>query len=75
MFSVHAHILYPWVNILSISHLLESDIKEQQKYEKRTQKYVDNTVNDLHHENKFEICVKNIIIIQLPRHFFCRDRY
>ena len=24
---------------------------------KRTQKYVDNIVNDLHHEIKFEICV------------------
>ena len=29
------------------------------------------TVNGLRHEIKFEVCVKNIIIIiQLPRHFF-----
>ena len=53
---------------------LEADIREQ-KYEKRTQKYVNNAVNDLHHEMKFEITEKNIIIIQLPRHLFCRDRY
>ena len=53
---------------------LETDIREQ-KYEKRTQKYVNNAVNDLHHEMKFEITEKNIIIIQLPRHLFCRDRY
>ena len=32
---------------------------------------MDNIVNDLPHENKFEIYLKNIIIIiQLPRHFF-----
>ena len=71
IFSTHTHILYPWVSILSISHFLETNIREQQKYEKRTQKYVDNTVNGLRHEIKFEIRVKNmIIIIQLPRHFF-----
>ena len=52
-----------------MSRFLETDIREQQKYEKRTQKYVDNTLNDMHHKNKFEICVKNIII-QLPWHFF-----
>ena len=47
-------------------------MREQQKYEKRIHKYVDNTVNDLHHEIKFQICVKNIIIIitQFPQHFF-----
>ena len=71
LFSTHTHILYPWVSILSISCFLETDIREQQKYEKRTQKYVDNTVYGLRHEIKFEICVKNIIIIiQLPWHFF-----
>ena len=32
---------------------------------------MDNIVNYLPHENKFEIYLKNIIIIiQLPRHFF-----
>ena len=77
IFSAHTHILYPWFSILSIFRFLETDRREQQKYEKRTQKYVDNTVNGLRHEIKFEIYVKNIIIIiiQLPRHFFCRGRY
>ena len=50
---------------------------------------VDNTVNDLHHEIKFENCVKNkniyflfleeyfirFLRIQLLQHFFCWDRY
>ena len=40
-------------------HFLETDIREQQKYEKRIQKYVDNIVNDLHQEIKLEIYVKN----------------
>ena len=32
---------------------------------------MDNKVNDLAHENKFKVCLKNIIIIiQRPRHFF-----
>ena len=54
-----------------MSHFLETDIRQQQKYAKRLQKYVDNTVNGLRHEVKFEICVKNIIvIIKLPWHFF-----
>ena len=75
IFSAHAHILYPWVSVISISHFLETVKREQQKYEKRTQKYVDNTVNDLCHEIKLEICVKNINIIQLPQHFFCQGRY
>ena len=58
--------------ILSVSSFLETGKREQQKYEKRTQKYVDNKVSDLCHEIKFEIWVKNIIniIIQLPQHFF-----
>ena len=33
---------------------LETDIREQKKYEKRTQTSVDNTVNDLRYEIKFE---------------------
>ena len=57
-----------------MSLFLEADIKEQEKYEKRILKYVDNTVNNVCHEIKFEVCVKNIIIIniQLPEHFLLR---
>ena len=38
--------------------LLETDIREQKRYEKRIQTSVDNTVNDLRYEIKFENCVK-----------------
>ena len=38
---------------------LETDIREKKKYEKRIQTSVDNTVNDLHHEIKFENCVND----------------
>ena len=38
-------------------HFLETDIREQKKYGKRIQVFVDNTVNDLHYEIKFENCV------------------
>ena len=38
---------------------LETDIREQKKYEKRIQTSVDNTVNDLRYEIKFENCVKD----------------
>ena len=38
---------------------LENDIKERQKYKKRIQTPVDNTVNDLRYEIKFENCVKD----------------
>ena len=34
---------------------LETDIREQKKYEKRIQTSVDNTVNDLRYEIKFAI--------------------
>ena len=37
---------------------LETDRREQKKYEMRTQTSVDNTVNNMHYEIKFEICVK-----------------
>ena len=40
-------------------HFLETDIREQKKYEMRTQTSVDNTVNDLHYEIKFENYVKD----------------
>ena len=38
---------------------LETDIREQQKYKKRIQTSVDNTVNDLRYEIKFENYVKD----------------
>ena len=37
-----------------MSHFLETDLREQQNYEKRIQTSVDNKVNDLRHEIKFE---------------------
>ena len=40
-------------------HFLETDIREQKKYEMRTQTSVDNTVNYLRYEIKFENCVKD----------------
>ena len=40
-------------------HFLETDIREQKRYEIRTQTFVDNTANDLHYEIKFEDCVKD----------------
>ena len=48
-------------------HFLETHMREQQKYEKRIQTTVDNTVNDLHRKIKFEDRVKkknNIFIKQ-----------
>ena len=47
------------VNIVSKFHFLETDIIEQKKYEMGTQTSVDNTVNDLCYELKFENCVKD----------------
>ena len=35
-------------------HFLETDIREQEKYEKRIQTPVDNTVNDVRYQIKFE---------------------
>ena len=40
-------------------HFLETDIREQNKYETRTHTSVDNTVDDLRYEIKFENCVKD----------------
>ena len=37
-------------------HFSETDIRERKKHEKRIQTSVDNTVNDLHYETKFENC-------------------
>ena len=42
------------VNIFSMFCFLETNIREQKKYEKRIQTSVDNTVNDLRYEIKFE---------------------
>ena len=47
------------VNIVSMFRFLETDIREQKKYEKRIQTSVDNTVNDLRYEIKFENCVRD----------------
>ena len=38
---------------------LETDVREQKKYERKIQTSVDKTVNDLHYEIKFENCVKD----------------
>ena len=40
-------------------HVLETDTREQKMYEKRIRTSVDNTVNDLRYEIKFENCVKD----------------
>ena len=40
-------------------HFLETDIREQKKYEMRTQTSVDNAINDLRYEIKFENCKKD----------------
>ena len=42
-----------------MSRFLETDIGEQEKYEKRIHTYVDYAVNDLRYEFKFENRVKN----------------
>ena len=42
-----------------MSRFLETDIGEQEKYEKRIYTSVDYTVNDLRREIKFENRVKN----------------
>ena len=56
-------------------HFLETDIREQKKYEMRTQTSVDNTVNDLRYEIKFENCVKdkNNFFIKKNNFFIKRD--
>ena len=38
---------------------LETDIREQKQYEKRIQRFMDNTVNDLCYKIKFENRVKD----------------
>ena len=43
------------VNIVSVFHFLDTDIREQKKHEMRTQTSVDNAVNDLRYEIKVEM--------------------
>ena len=48
------------VNIVCMFRFLETDKREQNKYEKRIQTFVDNTVNDLNYDEiKFENSVKD----------------
>ena len=47
------------VKSVSMFHFLETDIREQEKYEMRTQASVDNTVNDLRYEFKYDNCMKD----------------
>ena len=47
------------VNVVSMFHFLETDLRKQKNYEMRTQTYVDNTANDLRYEIKYENCVKD----------------
>ena len=47
------------VNIVSMFRFLETDVREQRKYEKSIQTFVDNTVNDLRYEIKCKNCVKD----------------
>ena len=59
-------------------HFLETDIREQKKYEMRTQTSVDNTVNDLRYEIKFENRVRKTKITFLLREallFFLEQKY
>ena len=53
---------------------LETDIREQKKYEKRIQTSVDKTVNDLRDEIKFESRVKDKKISEALLLFF-RQKY
>ena len=56
---------------------LETDIREQKKYEKRIQTSVDNTVNDLRYKIKFENCVKdkNNFLLSDALLFFFKQKY
>ena len=53
-------------------HFLETDIREQKKYETRAQISVNNTVNDLHYKVKYVNCAKdkNNFFIKLKIAFF-----
>ena len=58
-------------------HFLEADIREQKKYEMRTQTSVDNTVNDLRYKIKFKNCGKdkNNFLLSKTLLFFLEQRY
>ena len=47
------------VNIVFKFRFLETDSREQKKYENRIQISADNTANDMRYEIKFENCGKN----------------
>ena len=59
---------------------LQTYVRERLKYEKRIQTSVDNRVNDLHYEIKFENCMKDKRFKTIIKHlitsafFFCRGR-
>ena len=56
---------------------LETDRRERKKYERRMQTSVDNTVNDLRYENKFENRVKdkNNFLLSEKLLFFFLKKY
>ena len=59
------------INIVSMFHFLDTDIREQKNYEIKTKTYVDNTVNDLDRETKFENCVKDKNNFFIKRNIAC----
>ena len=56
---------------------LETDRRDRKKYERRMQTSVDNTVNDLRYENKFENRVKdkNNFLLSEKLLFFFLKKY
>ena len=58
------------LNIVSMFSFLETDTREQKKYEKRIQSSVDNTVNDLRYKIKFQSCDRQKYILFLETYFF-----
>ena len=66
------------VNIVSMFHFLETDIREQKKYKMRTQiSVVDNTVNDMNYESSFKTAWKKKITFLLGETllFFLEQKY
>ena len=64
------------VSIVSMFAFSETDITERQKYKKRIKTAVDNIVNDLRYERKFENCVKdkNNFFITRKISFFLKNK-
>ena len=56
---------------------LETDIREQQKYEKRIQTSLDNSVNNMCHEIKFDTRMegKNTFLLSKTFLFFFKQKY